>query len=198
MSDIEIDVVDVNSRLKQAFGVNFMQNLNKETIKAFNTGINATIADIISTANMISKEAYTARSKKYQTKRKRATRMIGGVRFSGKPGYGLYHFKPQPKKITTPRPSGGVTTQIRRGGSRSAQRIPGYTAPFVAGKRQGGYALFARRKGGKRKDIMYLLGPSTIQAITRGSTREILKEQGEREFLNNVAKSLNDMLAGVK
>lgn len=197
MADFNIDTNGFENILLNSFGRRLREGLDRDTINAVNKAVNKTIVDIISTADRISKEAYTARSKKYKTKKKKARQMSGAVRFSGNRGFGLYHFRPSPKKPTHPRPVGGVTTQIKRGGTRTAQMIPGFTPPFVARKRQGGYALFVRKRGGRRKDIMYLLGPSRIQAVTRRETREILQEQGEREFLQNVVNEMNEMLAGV-
>lgn len=195
MADFIIDCRNFEKEIRRSFGKNFGQKMDKETVKAINKGINLTISDVVKAASQISKEAYTARAGKYKAKRKTARQMVGEVKFSGRRGHGLFHFKPQPRRITHPRPVGGVTTQIKRGGSRYAQQIPGFTPPFIARKRQGGYALFARRKGGSRKDLLYLLGPSTIQAIIRKDSRKELEAVGQEEFLENVLRTMNDMLA---
>ena len=197
VQDLVIDVENIG-RLKAMFGP-MLQNMSRDVINGMNSAINRTINEIGTLASKMARAEYTAKGNRpVQKKKKRARGGHGSIKFSGIPGHSLYHFKPSrlvPQKMG--RGDEGVSTQIRRGGSRKIQRVSGYSKPFVMRKKQGGYGLFARREGSHRKDVMFLLGPSLIQAIIKRDNSETLQEVGSEHFLRNVQDELNRILSGV-
>ena len=196
--DLIIDVENIG-RLKARFGP-ALQSMSREIINGMNAAINRTINEVGTFASKLARAEYTAKGNKpVQKKKKRARGGHGSIKFSGIPGHSLYHFKPSrlvPARLG--REDEGVSTQIRRGGVRRVQRVPGYSKPFVMRKRQGGYGLFVRREGGHKKDVMFLLGPSTIQAIIKHDNAETIQDVGSERFLHHVQDELNKILSGMK
>ena len=195
--DLVIDVENMG-RLKAMFGP-MLQNMSRDAINGMNTAINRTINEIGTLASKMARAEYTAKGNRpIQKKKKRARGGHGSIKFSGIPGHSLYHFKPSrllPARLG--REDAGVSTQIKRGGGRKVQRVPGYGKPFVMRKKQGGYGLFARREGGRKKDVLFLLGPSLIQAIIKRDNSEAIQDVGSEKFLRNVQDELNKVLSGI-
>ncbi len=144
---------------------------------------------------------------------KKATRSdgTGCLYIRGERGVSLWHFRPSPK---TPgnRPPRGVSTHVRKAGSRYERVKEGYSAPFImkkmrGGDKNGGYGVFIRKDGtrpgainkrtGKRnnwKGLEMLFGASPIQSVHAGKER--LQEKARETFEKRLRHEVNAILAG--
>ena len=121
----------------------------------------------------------------------------GTLFIAGERGMSLYRFKPTPK---TPgkRPSGGVTAQVRRDGSRRVYGRPGYSKPFIMKKAQGNYGVFVRKQGSKGpirwKDYEMLYGASPIQSLQRQDSQEHIRAKAAETFSKRLRHEVDVLL----
>lgn len=165
--------------------------------RAFNRSLQAGRSE----AAAIARKAYTARKKKLFDsiflRRATYSRLEATLELSGSPGVSLIHFKAQPDTQLPPakRPAGGVTAQIKRGGSRRAYNgKDGTGESFVLRKKQGGHGVFVRSR---RKSLEMLFGPSPVQALQRKDDQERVMARMESVFQTRFKHEIDVLLSGI-
>lgn len=123
----------------------------------------------------------------------------GRLTLRGAPGMSLIHFKPAPAVPGT-RPAGGVTSQVKRRGSRYAHRDRRFThdAPFIMPKKQGGLGIFVRETGRKWKDwkgVHMLFGPSPVQSLMREDAQALVAGRATETFREKIQQQIDKLLA---
>lgn len=182
--------------------------------KAIANAINQALAKGRQAAAREARMAYTAPIKKLfnniDVTRARGGELEGSIEFMGSPGVSLIHFKSAPK-TPGPRPKAGVTSKVKRKGSRYAHGLPGHDKPFIMKKSQGGYGVFVRKHGVKPmkrssgrgkyywgEAVQMLLGPSPIQALQRKDSQEHVAETIEEAFRPRLQAEIDKLLANLR
>lgn len=151
------------------------------------------------------RRAYTAPEKKLFdnifVRRAKPAKLEGTLEISGKPGVSRIHFLAIPNRPGT-RPREGVSTLVRRGGMRRVPMKPGFDKPFIMKKRQGGYGIFARKRGADfggpwKNNVEMLFGPSPVQALQRRDTQEKIAARVEEVFAPRLRHEIDVILAGI-
>lgn len=177
----------------------------KEGMKKVANALNQALAAGRKEAASEARKAYTAPIRKLfdniRVERARGSSLRGEIELSGTPGVSLYHFKPSVKDMKT-RPKAGVSSQVKRGGSRyihSEKSFLPHSKPFILKKKQGGYGIFVKKAGvtGKKdwKNYRMLFGPSPVQAIERADVQEKIREKIEETFVPCLQAELDRALA---
>lgn len=166
--------------------------------KAYRMALRAALTSARKEATRVARTSYTARKSKLFD-RIEVTYAEGKLTLRGAPGMSLIHFKPTP---ATPgvRPSGGVTSQVRRGGRRYAHGDRRYVhdAPFIMPKKQGGLGIFVRETGRKWKDwkgVHMLFGPSPVQSLMREDAQALVAERATETFRDKIQQEIDKLLA---
>lgn len=166
--------------------------------KACRMALRAALAATRKEAARVAGTTYTARKAKLFD-RIEAAYSQGTLTLRGAFGMSLFHFKPDP---ATPRmrPTGGVTSQVKRKGRRYTHGDRNYDhyKPFVMRKKQGGFGIFVREKGRNLpgwKGYHMLFGPSPIQALMRADRQKLVVEKATQTFGEKIQQEIDKMLA---
>ena len=183
----------------------------KNAEKCVAKALNKSLSQGRKIAAMEARKAYTAPVKKLfdnvKITRARASSLYGELLLTGTRGVSLFNFKPSVRDAST-RPRGGVSSQVRRKGSRYVHSDPDFmphSKPFVMRKAQGGFGIFVRKKGSsfneKRDDgstdwnkVKMLFGASPIQALQRKDVQEKVAEAIEEAFEPTLQEEIDRML----
>ncbi|MDE7370806.1 MAG: hypothetical protein K2N07_03515 [Desulfovibrio sp.] len=195
--DIAIRCDGLEAEMRRVEKVIATLGLIKEQ-KAYRMALRAALTSARKEAARVARTFYTARKAKIfdNVEVKYAE---GRLILRAAPGMSLTHFKPTPA-VPGVRPSGGVTSQVKRGGPRYAHRDRRYShdAPFIMPKKQGGLGIFVREKGHKFKDwkgVHMLFGPSPIQSLMRRDNQELVAERATETFRETIQQQIDKLLA---
>ena len=195
--DIAIRCDGLEAEMRRVEKVIASLGLIKEQ-KAYRTALRTALTSARKEADRVARTFYTARKAKIfdSVEVKYAE---GRLILRAAPGMSLIHFKPTPA-VPGVRPSGGVTSQVKRGGPRYAHRDRRYRhdAPFIMPKKQGGLGIFVREKGHKFKDwkgVHMLFGPSPIQSLMHRDNQELVAERATETFRETIQQQIDKLLA---
>lgn len=199
MSSLEIDIRcdGLEAEMARAEKVITSLGLIKEQ-KAYRMALRAALTSARKEAARVARTSYTARKTKLFD-RIEAKYAEGKLTLRGAPGMSLIHFKPTPPKPGV-RPSGGVTSQVKRSGRRYAHgdRRYDHYKPFILKKKQGGMGIFVRERGRAQpgwKGYHMLFGPSPVQALMREDVQELVVEQATLTFGETIRQEIDKLLA---
>lgn len=189
---------NLEEQMKKSIGTKGLPKWANSVDNDFTNALRSTVTYIERHTKQTAKERYTAHPRKFKVK-KQLKQGLCKIDFKGPVGSSLGHFRPRPRTLKIPRPAQGVTTQIKRTGKRYPRSIPGYSKPFATSTRKsrGAPIIFARKEG-TRKNLMFLMGPSTIQAIVNKDVSQELFEDSEREFWSNILNATKKSFPGAK
>lgn len=197
--DIAIRCEGLEAEMRRVEKVIASLGLIKEQ-KAYRMALRAALTSARKEAARVARTSYTARKSKLFD-RIEARYAEGRLTLRGAPGMSLIHFKPTPAVLGV-RPSGGVTSQVRRGGRRYAHgdRRYAHDAPFIMPKKQGGLGIFVRETGRKWKDwkgVHMLFGPSPVQSLMREDAQALVAERATETFRETIQQQIDKLLAAV-
>ena len=199
---IRIDIPDAERVINELTAC--IQHIPDGCALAAARAVNRTLRSMKAEATRIARESYTARVpagkafSRLSFKTADKANLQGTLFIAGERGMSLYRFKPTPK---TPgkRPSGGVTAQVRRDGSRRVYGRPGFSKPFIMRKKQGNYGVFVRKQGSKGhtwKDYEMLYGASPIQSLQRRDNQERIRAKAAEMFPKRLQHEVYALLSG--
>lgn len=194
--DIAIRVDGLEAEMRRAHKLLASLGALKEQ-QAYRMALRAALTSARKEAARVARTAYTARKTKLFD-RIEAKYAEGRLTLRGAPGMSLIHFKPTPARPGL-RPSGGVTSLVKRGGSRYAHgdRRYDHNKPFILKKKQGGQGIFVRERGPVPgwKGYHMLFGPSPVQVLMRQDAQELVAAQATEAFGETIRQQIDKLLA---